>query len=63
MFSQVDMDNLLGKVAPWYQALKDPEKTQENTLLKLSEYYRKTDYGNVHGIDKVENMSDFHIVC
>ena len=60
MFSQVDVQSsLLEKVTPWYQALKDPEKTQENTLLKLIEHYRKTDYGIIHGIDKVENLEDF----
>ncbi|MCW3981545.1 MAG: GH3 auxin-responsive promoter family protein [Candidatus Bathyarchaeota archaeon] len=46
-------------VEPWYQALKNPDETQNQTMLDLVEHYKRTGYGKQHDVDSIRNMKDY----
>jgi hypothetical protein len=60
MFPAMDPSNLLQQIVrPWYDALQDPMKAQEKTLLDLLEYYRRTDYGLKNSSENIVSIKDF----
>jgi hypothetical protein len=46
-------------VNPWYESLKNPSESQQQTLSHLVKQYGKTQYGISRGADKVQNISDY----
>lgn len=46
-------------VNSWYESLKDPSAAQQETLAKLLKQHRRTEYGQKHGADSVENADDY----
>ncbi len=44
---------------PWYTALEDPAKAQEEVLHKLVGDYAKTRYGQQHGADQIGDIDDY----
>ena len=53
------MEFLKGIVAPWYESLTDPAKSQQDVLSDLLKQYEKTQYGKTHNADKIANPEDF----
>ncbi len=48
-----------GMLKPWYTALEDPAKAQEEVLHKLVGDYAKTKYGQQHDADQIGGIDDF----
>ncbi len=46
-------------VEPWYQALKNPVKTQNQTLLDLLEHYKRTEYGRQHAAESLGSVEEY----
>jgi hypothetical protein len=46
-------------VAPWYESLADPKKSQEDLLRTLVGGYSRTEYGEAHGASKVEGIDEY----
>jgi GH3 auxin-responsive promoter len=44
---------------PWQQAVKDPEKAQQEVLQRLLNDYSQTDYGEQHGAARVGSVNDY----
>lgn len=44
---------------PWYLALEDPVKAQNDVLHKLVRDYAKTKYGRQHGADQIGDIDDY----
>ena len=60
MFPKNDFSDVLRSlVTPWYDSLKDPQKSQENVLSDLMKGYAKTRYGKSHKADETENVEEF----
>ncbi len=53
------MQQLQQMVAPWQQAIQDPEKAQQAVLEKCLHIYAQTQFGKQHGIANIENIQDF----
>ncbi|MCJ7635472.1 GH3 auxin-responsive promoter family protein, partial [Candidatus Bathyarchaeota archaeon] len=53
---KLGLQNIVG---PWYESLKNPEKSQEQLLPALVGAYGKTRYGRSHRADEVEDIGDF----
>ncbi len=53
------MEFLEGIVNPWYDSLKDPEKSQQELLRELLGLYARTNYGLDRGADKVQTVEEF----
>jgi hypothetical protein len=53
------VDILKQIVAPWHESLKNPAETQQQTLEKLLEGYKKTGYGKSHSAQEVNNAATF----
>jgi len=52
-------EKLRGFVEPWYQALADPAKAQDNVLERLLQGYAKTRYGQDHSAADVVSVDDY----
>jgi len=46
-------------VEPWYESLKDPSRSQAETLRRLLSIYSKTRYGEKHSPETVEGFESF----
>lgn len=46
-------------IEPWYDSLKDPDKSQAKTLTNLLQGYRQTEYGKKYGAEKVRTVKEF----
>lgn len=46
-------------IGPWYESLKNPDKTQQATLCDLLVKYGATDYGNRHNADQITDIQDY----
>jgi hypothetical protein len=46
-------------IQPWYDALENPKKAQEQVLSDLLEKYASTEYGEAHGAQKTKSISDY----
>ncbi|MGQ9679704.1 MAG: GH3 family domain-containing protein [Candidatus Bathyarchaeia archaeon] len=46
-------------VEPWHESLRDPSKSQAETLERLLSLYSKTRYGVDHSSDEVKGFEDF----
>jgi hypothetical protein len=46
-------------ISPWYEALENPQKAQEQVLGELIKEYAKTDYGKSHHASEVEGINDY----
>ena len=44
---------------PWFQSIANPRQAQEQTLTKLIERYRQTQYGHGFSADKVSSIKEF----
>ncbi len=44
---------------PWFHSIANPHQAQEQALSKLIGGYRKTQYGQEFGADKVSSINDF----
>ena len=44
---------------PWYDSIADPSSAQEAVLHRLISDYTKTNYGNSHGAEQIDNLEDF----
>ncbi len=53
------MEILKAIVNPWYESLKNPAESQQNTLSDLLKQYAKTQYGTNHGADTVQTPAEF----
>ncbi|HKZ95074.1 MAG TPA: GH3 auxin-responsive promoter family protein [Candidatus Bathyarchaeia archaeon] len=53
------MEFLKGIVTPWYESLKNPAESQQQTLLDLLKRYETTQYGISRGADKLSSTEDF----
>jgi hypothetical protein len=50
---------LAGFLQPWYDALTNPEKAQEEILHRLLKDYAKTGYGKQHGADQIDSIEGY----
>ncbi len=46
-------------IGPWYSALENPQKAQEQVLRSLVEKYSVTDYGNSHNAHQTTSITDY----
>ncbi len=46
-------------VDPWYEAIKNPVKAQENALRNLAPYYTRTEYGRKYGAKDEISLDEF----
>ena len=46
-------------IQPWYDALENPLKAQQQVLLELLEKYRQTDYGATYNAAKTFSIADY----
>ena len=53
------MELLEGIVNPWYESLKNPAESQQNTLSDLLKQYEKTQYGQNLGADTIQSPEEF----
>ncbi len=53
------MEFLKAIVNPWYESLKNPTESQQNTLSDLLKQYEKTQYGTNHGADTIQTPEEF----
>ena len=44
---------------PWYDAVKDPARAQQEVLSRLLQDYAQTDYGKQHSAAQVESVADY----
>lgn len=42
-----------------YESLKNPEKSQRQVLTKLTESFRKTEYGAIHSASEILHVADY----
>ncbi len=52
---------LRGLLQPWYDAVDDPAKAQEQVLHRLLASYAQTDYGAKHGGALVQTIEDYRL--
>lgn len=50
---------LTGFLQPWYDALTNPDKAQEEMLHRLLKDYAKTGYGKQHGADQIDSIEGY----
>jgi hypothetical protein len=54
------MTNMLtALLQPWYDAVDDPAKAQEEVLHRLLKSYAQADYGARHGAGQIETIADY----
>ena len=46
-------------IDPWYASLKDPSRSQQQTLENLLVGYAQTDYGKAHGAGRIATVKEF----
>jgi hypothetical protein len=56
---QVVVQMLKNMVQPWQQSLNDPLTAQNKFLNYLLSVYAETEYGKVHGAEKIKNIDEF----
>ncbi len=55
----MESQSLRTLLEPWFNSIANPHQAQEQTLSKLIEAYRQTQYGHEFGADKVSNIEEF----
>ena len=55
----MSLQELERALKPWYSSLENPEESQEETLFKLLDIYRKTLYGRKHCANDVSSVREY----
>jgi len=50
---------LMALLQPWYDAVSDPAKAQQEVLHRLLKGYARTEYGAQHGAAQIETIEDY----
>ncbi len=56
---QASIQKMQAMVAPWYQSLKNPKTSQENTLERLIQIYQQSKYGKDHHSATISTYADY----
>jgi hypothetical protein len=56
---QTALQMLQGQLQPWYDAIEDPTKAQEQVLHRYLQDYARTEYGASHGAAQIETVDDY----
>ena len=56
---QAGIQKMQAMVAPWYQSLKNPQTSQENTLERLIQIYQQSKYGKDHYSETISTYDDY----
>ncbi len=57
---QETINAILGPfIQPWYDSLKNPQKSQDQVLTGLVKKYASTEYGEHHNAEKTSSISDY----
>ena len=56
---QAGIQKMRAMVDPWYQSLKNPKTSQENTLEGLIQIYQQSKYGKDHHSETISTYDDY----
>jgi len=56
---QMGKQMLAAMLQPWYQAIENPARAQEEVLHRLLKDYAQTEYGRQHGAQQIETVEDY----